>query len=72
MLKINRKVWSIIEKNDLSNVQVFTNINMFNSSVGVVFSSGKDYKIFVRQFEYKYGIGAGNLFPERLMIIWKK
>lgn len=41
-------------------------------NVRVVFSSGKDYKIFVRQFEYKYVIGAGNLFPERLMIIWKK
>lgn len=72
MLRINRKVWAIIEKNNLKNVQVFTNINTFNSSVKVVFSSSKDYKVFVRQFEYKFGIGAGNLFPERLMIIWKK
>lgn len=72
MIRINRKVWAIIEKNNLKNVQVLTNINTFNSSVRVVFSSGKDYKVFVKQFEHKYGIGAGNLFPERLMIIWKK
>lgn len=72
MIKINRKVWSIIEKNNLSNVQVFTNINTFNSSVRVVFSSAKDYKIFVRQYEYKYGIGAGKLNSERLEIIWEK
>lgn len=72
MIRINRKVWAIIEKNNLKNVQVLTNINTFNSSVRVVFSSSKDYKLFVNQFDYKYGIRAGNLFPERLMIIWKK
>lgn len=72
MLKINRKVWSVIEKNNLQNIQVFTNIDSFNSSIKVVFSSVKDYKVFVRQFEYKYGIGTGKLFPERLEIIWKK
>lgn len=71
MMKINRKVWSIIEKNNLSNVQVFTNINSFKSSVKVVFSSGKDYKIFVRQFDHKYGIGSGKLFPERLVVLWE-
>ena len=47
MIRINRKVWAIIEKNNLKNVQVLTNINTFNSSVGVVFSSGKDYKVFI-------------------------
>lgn len=48
MLRINRKVWVIIEKNNLNNVQVFTNINTFNSTVTVVFRSSKDYKVFVR------------------------
>lgn len=72
MMKINRRVWSVIEKNNLSNVQVFTNINTFHSSVKVVFTSAKDYKVFVRQFDYKYGIGASKLFPERLEIIWEK
>lgn len=59
MLRINRKVWAIIEKNNLNNVQVFTNINTFNSTVKVVFSFSKDYKVFVRQFEYNFGIGGG-------------
>lgn len=72
MNKINRKVWSVIEKNKLNNVQVCTNINTFHSSVRVVFTSLKDYKVFVRQFEYKYGIGTGKMFPERLEIIWEK
>lgn len=71
MLRINRKVWAIIEKNNLKNVQVFTNINTFNSSVKVVFSSSKDYKVFVRQFEYKFGIGDGKLIPERLEVKWE-
>lgn len=69
MLKINHKVWSIIEKNNLKNVQVFTNINIFNSSIRVKFSSGKDYKIFVRQYDYNYGIGTAKLIPESLEII---
>lgn len=72
MLKINRKVWSIIEKNNLKNVQVFTNINIFNSSIRVKFSSCKDYKIFVRQYDYIYGIETAKLIPESLEIIWKK
>lgn len=71
MLKLNRKVWAIIEKNNLNNVQVFTNINSFNSSVKVVFTSGKDYKIFVKQFEHKFGIGSGKLIPERLEVRWE-
>lgn len=71
MLKINRKVWSIIEKNNLNNVQVFTNINEYNSSVKVIFSSGKDYKIFVRQFDHKFGIGTAELYPEMLEVIWE-
>lgn len=72
MIKSNRKVWSIIEKNDLSNVQVLTNINTFHSSVKVIFQSSKEYKVFVRQFENKYGIGTGKLILERLEIIWEK
>lgn len=71
MLRINRKVWAIIEKNNLNNVQVFTNINTFNPSVKVVFSSVKDYKIFVRQFEHKFGIGSGKLIPEMLEVKWE-
>lgn len=58
MLRINRKVWAIIEKNNLNNAQVFTNINTFNSTVTVVFRFSKDYKVFVRQFEYNFGIGG--------------
>lgn len=72
MIKINRKVWSIIEKNNLKNVQVFTNINIFNSSIRVKFSSGKDYKIFVRQYDYNYVIETAKLIPESMEIIWKK
>lgn len=72
MIKINRKVWSVIEKNNLKNVQVFTNINIFDSSIRVKFSSGKDYKIFVRQYDYNFGIETAKLIPERLEIIWKK
>lgn len=72
MIKINRKVWSIIEKNNLKNVQVFTNINIFNSTIRVKFSSGKDYKIFVRQYDYNFGIETAKLIPESLEIIWKK
>lgn len=68
MIKINRKVWAIIEKNNLKNVQVLTNINRVNPSVSVLFSSRKDYKIFVNQFEYKFGLGSGKLFPERLEV----
>lgn len=71
MIRINRKVWAIIEKNKLNNVQVLTNINTFNSSVRVVFSSGKDYKVFVNQFEHKFGIGEGKLIPERLEVKWE-
>lgn len=71
MMRINRKVWSIIEKNNLNNVQVITIINTFISSVTVVFSSCKDYKIFVRQFEHKYGIMGAKVFPERMKIIWE-
>lgn len=71
MLRINRKVWAIIEKNNLNNVQVFTNINTFNSTVKVVFSFSKDYKVFVRQFEYNFGIGEGKLIPERLEVKWE-
>lgn len=71
MLRINRKVWAIIEKNNLNNVQVFTNINTFNSTVKVVFSFSKDYKVFVRQFEYNFGIGEGKLIPERLDVKWE-
>lgn len=71
MLRINRKVWAIIEKNNLNNVQVITNINTFNSTVKVVFSSSKDYKVFVRQFEYKFGIGEGKLIRERLEVKWE-
>lgn len=71
MLIINRKVWAIIEKNNLNNVQVFTNINTFKSSVKVVFSSSKDYKVFVRQFEYKFGIDEAKLIPERLEVKWE-
>lgn len=71
MMRINRKVWAIIEKNDLKNVQVLTNINTFNSSVTVVFSSSKDYKIFVKQFDYKFGIGSGKLIPETLEVKWE-
>lgn len=68
MLRINRKVWTIIEKNNLENVQVLTNINRVNPSVSVLFSSRKDYKIFVKQFEYKFGLASGKLFPERLEV----
>lgn len=71
MIRINRRVWAIIEKNNLKNVQVFTNINTFNSSVRVVFSSSKDYKVFVKQFEYKFGIGEGKLIPEMLEVMWE-
>lgn len=71
MLRINRKVWAIIEKNNLNNVQVFTNINTVNSTVKVVFCSSKDYKVFVRQFEYNFGIGEGKLIPERLEVKWE-
>lgn len=71
MIKINRKVWAIIEKNNLKNVQVLTNISRVNSSVSVLFSSRKDYKIFVKQFEYKFGLGSGKLFPERLEVKWE-
>lgn len=71
MMRINRKVWAIIEKNKLNNVQVLTNINTFNSSVGVVFSSTKDYKVFVNQFEHKFGIGEGKLISERLEVKWE-
>lgn len=71
MIRINRKVWSVIEKNELNNVQVFTNINRVNPSVSVLFSSRKDYKIFVKQFDYKYGLGAAKLFPERLEVKWE-
>lgn len=71
MIKINRKVWAIIEKNNLKNVQVLTNINRVNPSVSVLFSSRKDYKIFVMQFEYKFGLGSGKLFPERLEVKWE-
>lgn len=71
MIRINRKVWAIIEKNKLNNVQVLTNINTFNSSVRVVFSSGKDYKVFVTQFDHKFGIGEGKLIPERLEVKWE-
>lgn len=71
MLRINRKVWVIIEKNNLNNVQVFTNINTFNSTVKVAFSFSKDYKVFVRQFEYNFGIGEGKLIPERLEVKWE-
>lgn len=59
MLRINRKVWAIIEKNNLNDVEVFTYINTFYSTVTVVFRSNKDYKVFVRQFENKFGIGGG-------------
>lgn len=55
----------------MKNVQVLTNINSFNSSVRVVFSSTKDYKVFVTQFEHKFGIGEGNLIPERLEVKWE-
>lgn len=68
MLRINGKAWAIIEKNNLNNVQVFTNINTFNSTVTVVFHSSKDYMVFVRQFECKFGIGEGKLIPERLEV----
>lgn len=71
MMRINRKVWAIIEKNNLHNVQVITNINTFNSSVRVVFSSSKDYKVFVKQFEHKFGIGSGKLIPEMLEVMWE-
>lgn len=71
MLRINRKVWAIIEKNNLNNVQVFTHINTFYSTVTVVFHTSKDYKVFVRQFEYKFGIGEGKLIPERLEVKWE-
>ena len=71
MMRINRKVWSVIEKNNLKNVQVLTNINTFNSCVSVVFSSSKDYKVFVKQFEHKFGIGEGKLNPEMLEVKWE-
>lgn len=71
MMKINRKVWAIIEKNNLHNVQVITNINTFNSSVRVVFSSSKDYKVFVKQYEHKFSIGSGKLIPEMLEVMWE-
>jgi hypothetical protein len=71
MLKINRKVWSVIEKNNLNNVQVFTNINTFKSSISVVFSSAKDYKVFVKQFDYKFGIDTAKLYPDMLEVIWE-
>lgn len=71
MLRINRKVRAIIEKNNLNDVEVFTYINTFYSTVTVVFRSNKDYKVFVRQFENKFGIGEGKLIPERLEVKWE-
>lgn len=71
MLRINKNVWAIIEKNNLNNVEVFTYINTFYSTVTVVFRSSKDYKVFVRQFENKFGIGEGKLIPERLEVKWE-
>lgn len=71
MLRINKNVWAIIEKNNLNNVEVFTYINTFYSTVTVVFRSSKDYKVFVRQFENNFGIGEGKLIPERLEVKWE-
>lgn len=71
MLRINSKVWAIIEKNNLDNVEVFTYMNTFYSTVSVVFFSSKDYKVFVRQFENNFGIGEGKLIPERLEVKWE-
>lgn len=71
MMKINRKVWAIIEKNNLKNVQVFTSNNTINSSIKVVFSSGKDYKVFVKQYDYKFGLGSAKLIPEMLEVKWE-
>lgn len=71
MLRINKNAWAIIEKNNLNNVEVFTYINTFYSTVTVVFRTSKDYKVFVRQFEYNFGIGEGKLIPERLEVKWE-
>ncbi len=69
MLHTTRKIFNIIEKNKLTNVQVL--VNMEKEEIVVSFSSVKEYKIFVNQFDYKYGLN--NWYIDRSeKLIWSK
>lgn len=69
MLRTTRKIFNIIEKNNLTNVQVL--VNMETGEIVVSFSSVKQYKIFVNQYDYKYGLN--NWYIDRSeKLIWRK
>lgn len=69
MLRTTRKIFNIIEKNKLTNVQVLVNMEM--EEITVTFTSVKEYKIFVNQYDYKYGLN--NFYIDRSeKLIWGK
>lgn len=68
MLRTTRKIFSIIEKNNLTNVQVL--INMEIEEIDVTFSSLKEYKIFVKQYEHKFGL-KGIAIERSNQLIWR-
>lgn len=69
MLRTTRKIFNIIEKNKLTNVQVL--VNMEIEEIVVTFSSVKEFKIFLKQYEYKYGVKS--IGSERSnQLIWRK
>lgn len=69
MLRTTRKIFNIIEKNKLTNVQVLVNMEM--EEITVTFSSVKEYKIFVNQYDYKYGLN--NCYLDRSeKLVWRK
>lgn len=69
MLRTTRKIFSIIEKNNLTNVLVL--VNMETGEIVVSFSSVKQYKIFVKQYDYKYGLN--NFYIDRSeKLVWRK
>lgn len=69
MLRTTRKIFNVIEKNKLTNVQVL--VNMETNEITVTFSSVKEYKIFVNNFDYKYGLN--NWYVDRSeKLIWRK
>lgn len=69
MLRTTRKIFNIIEKNKLTNAQVL--VNMEIEEITVTFNSVKEYKIFVNQYEHKYGLQS--FVSERSnQLIWRK
>lgn len=69
MLRTTRKIFSIIEKNNLTNVQVLVNMEM--GEIVVSFSSVKEYKIFVKQYEHKFSL-KGIAIERSNQLIWRK